>query len=172
MFTTERVGLASNIHVGYDTSSNLNVNKYFKSSFEIWQCLIFKKLFNKKTMAGVFEDSDLELETFEFTDENKVLTALSLLPRKLRGKFLQKMKCLNDKAFLTYVNSRVLVRSLVLDNLDLILPDRILSSLRVERKVINNPRLQSYSTKTFAVCAFTAEAIFTFVKQEYDKHIR
>ena len=123
-------------------------------------------------MASVFQDSDLDLETFDFANETKVLTALSLLPKKLKGKFLQKMKVLCNRAFLHYVNAHVSVRSLVLHDLQLIAPDHILSSLDVLRRVINNPRMSPTSSKTFGICEFKTEAIFNFVKQEYDKYMR
>lgn len=123
-------------------------------------------------MAAVFQDSDLDLETFEFSNETKVLTALSLLSKKLKGKFLQKMKVLSNRAFLHYVNDHVSVRSLVLHDINLIAPDRILTSLEVLRRVINNPRMSPSSSKTFGVCDFKFKAIANFVKQEYNKYMR
>jgi len=119
--------------------------------------------------AGNDKDSGFGLLPFDFTSEVKVLTALSLIPKDQRAAFLLKFRQKNEKAFLRLLNCNVQLRCLTLDGLSVIFPNEIISSLKVARKVVNNPRIPDHSIKTFAVCEFTEEAIFRFTRTALEK---
>lgn len=120
-------------------------------------------------MASKAKDSRFGLLPFEYSSEVKVLTALSLIPKEKRAAFLLRFRQKDEKAFLRLLNCNVQVRCLTFDGLSVIFPDQIISSLKVVRKVINNPRIPEHSVKNFAVCEFTPEAIFKFTRTALEK---
>lgn len=121
-------------------------------------------------MACLKENYKLDLDSFDFTNERKVMMALSLIPKELKVAFLLRMKEREEQGFLYYVDTKVYFRSLVLDRLSLFAPGNLLATLKVERKVVNNPRIAGHSTKSFAVVPFSEKDITNFVLTECQKH--
>ncbi len=112
------------------------------------------------------EESVLDLKSFDFNNETKVLTALSLLPKGQRAAFLLKLRQRNEKGFFHYVQGHMFIRTLVLEGLEVVAPGNKLSSLLVQRTVVNNASIANQSTKTIALCDFKEESIFDYVRSE------
>lgn len=115
---------------------------------------------------------DLNLDKFDYGSESKVLAALSLLPKNESIKFLSRMKQINLKAFLSHLQTSVLVRSLVLEGLGHQKFETLLTSLDIDRKVVNNPSISPRSRRFFGVCEFNGVSIAAFVKSQCQRLLR